>query len=139
MSDEEIRELFREMRDEQVPADSLVRVRDSVYRGVRRRRQWLIAAWAVTCTVALFVFLAGSRRQSAAQHPTTTTIASKTQPVVTPIPAPPRHTPVRPAIRKSVRTHGAEPQQQIAIRIETPDPDVVIVLVGDDTAERKGN
>ena len=53
MNENEIRNLFREMRDEPVPVESLVRVRARVEDRILRRAPWKFAA-----TIGAFAALA---------------------------------------------------------------------------------
>ena len=58
MKEDEIRGLFRGMREEPVPLESLVRVRVLVEDRIRRRAPWKIAAWAMAfaaLSIAAFV------------------------------------------------------------------------------------
>jgi hypothetical protein len=131
MNDDEIRELFREMREEAVPADSVVRVRMAVAAGTQRSRAWrwwiplLIAA---CCGMALLFF-----------RPVAVPV-----PVVPPLPPAPvvadREAPLppdlpAPKMRRVVhRVRQVPPPSQVpgtVVRIETNDPDVVILLVSD--------
>jgi len=135
MTEDEIRDLFREMRDEPIPADSLARVRIGVNERTQSRRWfgfWRIAAVLLASACVLWVAL--SRRTAA--------------PVPAPPPAPPivamRQAAPAPALasaRPIVHRRRPKPARHIErtqiaggatlIRIETPDPDVVILLLGD--------
>ena len=125
MNEDEMRELFREMRDEPVPADSLARVRLGVDQRIRKTH-WLtplkIAAALVMagCVVAGFVLLRPVRTPVQIQPPRQPEVAQVLPPPEAPVPAAPRPRRARP------RPAKVEP---ISIRIETPDPDVVILLV----------
>lgn len=137
MTENEIGDLFREMREEPVPPESLVRVRVRVDEGIRRRAPWKIAAWAAACAVlAIAAFMMQTRptvrktvRQQVAVH----------RPAAPPVSAPDVVEPVtvRPAIeRKLHKPRPQPPVQPVSIRIETADPDVVILLVSDGRSER---
>jgi len=132
MNENEIRELFREMRDEPVPADSLARVRAGVDQRIHRRpwlSAWKIAAALVMagCIVAGFVLLRPARKPAPIERPVAPEIAQVLPPVE--IPAPPG-VPVRTAPRpKRAQPRPAVEGVPVSIRIETPDPDVVILLV----------
>jgi hypothetical protein len=134
MNEQEIRNLLREMRDEPVPVDSLVRVRLRLDDRIRRRARWRIGAWAMACASVLFAALfAWQGRQvhdmprgeaerlpivrSARPRPEELRLAT----------APPA---VRPAIRRAPHRVRREPQPAV-IRMETADPDVVILLVSE--------
>jgi hypothetical protein len=126
MNEQEMRELFREMRDEPVPADSLARVRlgveERVDQRLRKRSWWKLAAplIAAGCIVAGFFLLRPARTPMPLQPPSTPEIAQVLPPPETPARTTPRPRHVRP------RPAKVEP---VLIRIETPDPDVVILLV----------
>jgi hypothetical protein len=129
MNDNDIRDLFREMREERVPADSLARVRLNVAHRVQRAAGWRIAAWVAAClvmAVAAFLMQSGSL----VRHVARSTVAAGPQQPEAPLPL----LPPRPAIRPAIRRLHARPApmvQTVSIRIETPDPDVVILLVGE--------
>jgi hypothetical protein len=53
MNEQEIRNLLREMRNEPVPLDSLVRVRLRLDDRIRWRTRWRIGAWAMACASVL--------------------------------------------------------------------------------------
>ncbi len=136
MNEDEIRNLFAEMRDEPVPVESLVRVRVLVDERIRRRAPWkiasLVAAFAAL-VVAAFVIQMGPALRKNARPP----VVAKHQSAAPPVEAaPPQEeeepVTVRPAIERKVykRRHDLTPTQSVSIRIETPDPDVVILLVG---------
>lgn len=120
MTDERLRELFREMRDEPVPVDSLVRVRTRVSARIARRRWfWAGALGLVPACVLLLVMML--------RLP-----APPPLPRVSPIVAAPL---VQPAVMRTAPPRVHRKKQRVAslpatIRIETDDPDVVILLVG---------
>jgi hypothetical protein len=128
MNEDEIRELFREMRDEPVPPDSLVRVRQAVTE--RRRRGWSSAGWKVAtgvlATACLVLVALLFRPRVPAPMPPAPIIAIQPQVAV--------ETPVT-AVKKSPRKVAkppkkAAPAPAALIRIEnSDDPDVVILLV----------
>jgi hypothetical protein len=129
MNEDEIRDLFREMREDPVPADSLAMVRLSLRDRIQSRGRWKVAAWVTACA---FVMLAALFMQprTAIRKTATPPIAART-PDAPPVELPqetPRMT-VRPAIQRHRRRIESS-SQPILIRIETPDPDVVILLVG---------
>ncbi len=129
MKEDELRELFREMREEPVPADSLARMRASVDQRIHDRR-WL-SAWKmaaalvmVGCIVAGYLWLRPAKPVQQMRPPD---IAQVLPPVE--MPALPE-IPVRSAHRpKRARPRPAVEAVPVSIRIETPDPDVVILLV----------
>ena len=53
MTDDGLRGLLREMREQPLPADSLARVRMRVAQGVQRRRRWKIGAFVLAPVCAL--------------------------------------------------------------------------------------
>jgi hypothetical protein len=134
MNEQEIRTLLREMRDEPVPVDSLVRVRLRVDDGIRRRGRWRIGAWAVACAsvllAAVFAWHGMPVREVAEGGPEALPIvrSERPQPEESPLTIVPPS--VRPAIRRRPRHVVREPQS-VVIRMETADPDVVILLVSE--------
>ena len=124
MNEEEMRELFREMREEPVPADSLARVRMRLGERVAKKRWWRIPAAALAsaaCILAAFFLLRPAKTPVPIEKPVISEIAPVQPPVEVPVRAVPRPRRARP--RPVV-----EPVP-VSIRIETPDPDVVILLV----------
>jgi hypothetical protein len=129
MNEDEIRDLFREMREDAVPADSLALVRLRVEDRIRGRGRWRIAAWVMACAVVVLAALVVQPR-TAIRRAGTAPMAART-PDAPPIEVPQATLPpaVRPAIQRK-RRHIEAQSQPVLIRIETPDPDVVILLVG---------
>lgn len=134
MNEQEIRNLLREMRDEPVPVDSLVRVRLRLDDRIRRRARWRIGAWAMAgasvLLVGLFAWQGMQVREVVLGGSEVLPIVRQhdTQPEELPLTmAPPA---VRPAIRRRPRRVVREPQS-VVIRMETADPDVVILLVSE--------
>jgi hypothetical protein len=127
MNEDEIRELFREMRDEPIPPDSLVRVRQAV--AERRRRGWSNLGWKIATGVlamACLVLVALLFRPAApAPTPSAPVIATQQEvPIETPVVA------VKKTPRKAVRPPKKAAPPPALIRIEnSDDPDVVILLV----------
>ncbi len=126
MREDEMRDLLSEMRDDPVPADSLVRVRTRVEERIAgrdwRRPVALLAAvaFAAICLVAVV-----TRRDPQPAPPPPPLIAAvpAPPPAQAPVVAKPRH-----------RTRKPAPMQSnLIIRIETPDPDVVILLLGNES------
>jgi hypothetical protein len=141
MNEDRIRELLREMRDEPVPADSLARVRLAVAQRTRRAWRWrlLTPALAATAVIALTVWL---RTPQSLPQPAPQVVAREQAPPPEP-PEPRASVPARPPLRRPERRlvktapaakpeRVAEPAEaDVVIRIETPDPDVVLLLIGD--------
>ena len=128
MTEDEIRDLFRGMREEAVPADSLAVVRLRLRDRIQSRGRWKVAAWVTACAVVVLAALVIQPRT--ATHITTTAPVAARTPDAPPMELPqatPRLT-VRPAIQRKRRAEISS--QPVLIRIETPDPDVVILLVG---------
>jgi anti-sigma factor RsiW len=145
MTDDKLRELLREMKDEPIPADSLARVRRGVAARVASQASgwWKLAAGAAA--VAMLALALWLHKPAAVTVAPEVAKAVPAAPVVeTPAAAPaeaepraevpvPRH--ARPVHRASrvipVRTIPVRTvaQKGAVIRIETPDPNVVIVLV----------
>ena len=126
MNEQEMREVFREMREEPVPADSLARVRMAVGERIHRRRwvsPWKIAAALVMagCIVAGFLFLRPVRTPVRTVEPVPLEIAQVQSPQEIPIRVAPKP--------RRVQPRPVEAVPRMLIRIETPDPDVVILLV----------
>ena len=131
MNDEEMRELFRAMREEPVPADALARVRMGVADGIAKTKAggnwhaaWTVAAALImaSCIAAGFLLLRPARTPVPVTQPVTQEIAKSIPPPETPVRAVPRPKPVRRQTRR-IQT------VPVTIRIETPDPDVVILLL----------
>ena len=143
MTEDQIRDLLREMRDEPVPAESVRRVRQAVFEGIQAR-SWirvLFGRWrsaAALAGVVCIAFLIVWTRVTVPSHkPVPPVVARRQVPAPSEL-APPQaglHRTVRPAVRSRVkRAQRAEsvnaPSADVLIRIETPDPDVVILLIG---------
>jgi hypothetical protein len=129
MNEEEMRGIFREMREEPVPADSLARVRAGVDQRIQKRPwvfAWKIAAALVMagCIVVAFLLLRPGKPVQQVSPPEIAQMLPAVE-----IPAPPE-IPVRRVPRpKRVRPRPVVEGVPVSIRIETPDPDVVILLV----------
>jgi hypothetical protein len=129
MTEQEMRDLFREMRDEPVPADSLARVRAGVDQRIHER-PWL-SAWKIAAALVMAGFIVAGflwlKPAKPVQQVSVPEIAQVLPPVE--IPALPEN-PVRAAPRpKHARPRPVVEGVPVSIRIETPDPDVVILLV----------
>jgi hypothetical protein len=138
MTEDEIREALREMRDVPVPPDSLARVRLKLEHRIRRRFAWRTAAFLVTVSVTLLVvFLVGplGHRRVPVASPA---VQRQRKMAGVEAPRPDRH-PLKEAMPAQIpivhvhhRAHRKAPAAApVTIRIQTPDPDVLIVLVGD--------
>ena len=134
MTEDDIHDLFREMREEPVPAESLRRVRMAVADRTKPRvRTWWWSAALVAAAAACFVVLILSGRKTVLVKQFIAPAVVARQQVVLPLPLPrqpvvkPSTVIHRPRNVKRAPTAGT----QFVIRIETPDPDVLILLIGD--------
>ncbi len=131
MTDDEIQRLLRDLRDEPVPQDSLARVRMRVTERTSQRgwRVWWVPAMAVVWIV-LTVMLWPRRVIEPVAPPAPPVVvqapapAAAVQPVVV---AASKPTKIRPRAG-SASSHGS-------IRIETADPDVVLIFLTDGGGE----
>ncbi len=133
MTEDEIRGLLREMRETAVPADSLARVRLGLEQRMRQRARWKIAAYCLaTAAVLLAALLLPWNLVSRKSEPLRNkivAIAHQPETAVAELPNPAPKAKVRRAIR---RVRQAEQNASpLVIRMETPDPDVLILLIGD--------
>jgi hypothetical protein len=139
MTEDQIRELLREMRDEPVQADSLRRVRIAVAeRTQSRTRGWWRAAAVLAATACLVLLALWLRQPAPVRKPSSIArehVAPPKEPAALPTPVPVRPKPEsvvrtlakrKPPIERTPAANG-----DLVIRIETPDPDVVILLIGD--------
>lgn len=135
MNEDQVRHLLRELRDEPVPADSLARVRGRVAEriaaksGTRPLWRWVGAAMIATAVVAIMMLPKPDMPSRPAAPPV---VADVQYAPVKPAPVPAKSV-VRKALVKPLRrienvTSSGPP---VLIRIETPDPNVVILLIGD--------
>jgi len=142
MTEDQIRDLLREMRDEPVPADSAQRVRQTVSERIQARGwlrllplRWKVAAvLAGAACIALLVV--STRVSSPGPEPVPPAVARQQAPPVNQ-PGPsearvrPTAEPIKLRAKRAPRVeNAAAPSADVLIRIETPDPDVVILLVG---------
>jgi anti-sigma factor RsiW len=141
MTDDEVRSLLRSLRDEPVPADSLARVCLAVAErseAAKSRRRFVlpwkfVGLLASAALTILAVVLFSPTRQ------TTPPAAKIRQEVVTTkeVPPPPivnvePQKPVMGATKSNKTRRDAKPKSKdMVVRIETADPDVVILLIGD--------
>ena len=130
MTEEEMRSLFREMRDEPVPADSLARVRMGVERRIGKKSWWKFAVplGVAGCVVAGFLMLRSAKAPIPIGQPIEQPSAPEIAQVIPPpeVPAPVAQTAPRP---KRARRPQLVEVVPVSIRIETPDPGVVILFV----------
>lgn len=119
MTEDEIRGLLRAMKDEPVPADSLARVRLGVAERTRARRWW---GWGLVAALAAVVLMALLLRP--VDVPVIEVAHRVAPPPMVEVAAPVK----APVKRKVARRRKSE---AMVVRIETADPDVVILLVGD--------
>jgi hypothetical protein len=134
MNEQEIRDLLREMRDEPVPVDSLVRVRLRLDERIRRRARWRLGVWAMACASVLFAALFAWQGMQVRDMPRDEAerlpIVRSEMPQPDELPVTVGPPAVRSAIRRRPRPVVREPQSTV-IRMETADPDVVILLVSE--------
>ena len=129
MTEVEIRKTLRDMRDDPVPPDSIARVRMAVSERQSRkpRFQWLAALMAAAALAMLFVVLRPDPISvpavPTAIQPVPAVTAAESQPPVRKAVVAKKLKPPRSAVKRQ-----AEP---LVVRIETEDPDVVILLIGD--------
>ena len=128
MTEDDIRSLLKEMRDEAVPADSLVRVRTAVA-GARTRKapsHWMpFAGLAAFAALLVLMFVIPSADQVPPPPPIVAKIST---------PELVKAKPITPAVHRRVPRppRAAKPTTDgTVVRIETADPDVVILLLGD--------
>ena len=143
MNDDQIRELLHEMREDPVPADSLARVRQAVMARASTRvgRRGLGVVWKLAVPAALAGCIVAVLLRAPARHsappPVQTTVAIEEK-----APAPPVGAAVQRKANSRANARAAlrfqqkpEPTAQAdgasLIRIETPDPSVVILLLAD--------
>jgi hypothetical protein len=124
MTEDDVRQLLQELGEEAPPADSLVRVRQRVAErtaaGRRRVWWWPAVAAAVAGVCLLVVVLSGPEPQPRMPAP---------PPVVAVVEPPPA-----PAPQPQSRVARKPPKRDgLVIRMETNDPDVVILLIADDS------
>lgn len=130
MTDEDIRAVLRGLRDEPVPADSLARVRLAVAEGTTSaRRRGIVWKFAAALASAAVVILAILWLRPIQQTPSR--VAEVREPVtMNPVPA----APVLKSERRKKTPNRRSPAvkgEPVIVRIETADPDVVILLIGD--------
>jgi hypothetical protein len=147
MTENDIRKVLSEMRNEPVPSESLRRVQLAVAERIQPRPRiwwwWAPAAFAAAaCAIVLMFWMRTSIRPAtpreaapvrAAANPPQTLVRAQPPLVRSRPPQPqPQPAPVRTVSRpRRSAEKPAAPASNIVIRIETPDPDVVILLIGD--------
>jgi hypothetical protein len=135
MTEDDIRSLLREIKDEPLPADSLARVRLGVAAATVSRRTMWWRLFATVAAVAAAVVLAVVVLRPTQQPVPAASIAVPEAPVaVAPRQEPPRVVKVRASKPRPVRQTPPKvvnEQPDVVVRIETADPDVVILLLGD--------
>jgi hypothetical protein len=134
MNEDNIRDLLREMRDEPVPAESLARVRFGIGERLWQRSRWRMVKWVTACAAML---VAAIFIQYGTRPPVTVHLQSIA--AVAPPPPPAQTVTARPAIRRRAIRRTKHAAESIVIRMETADPDVVIMLVSNDQSERNQN
>jgi hypothetical protein len=145
MKEDQIRELFREMREEPVPADSQARVRMEAARRIADgRKVWSWWRWGAVAAAAACAVLVVVMVKQRPQVPPAPSVASiKLVPVTPPVAAAPaeprtRTRKARPEVMARIERQAVRPRvtdsnmSNVVIRIETPDPNVVILLIGDE-------
>ena len=136
MNDDEIRALFEEMREEAVPADSLARLRMAVASGTQpSRRKWWWAAFAIAAACCGIALLAVLFQPALPIPPAPAPIAARQMPPEVPMVSPgaPVAPVAAPKMRRVVHRVPVAPPPRLpgtVVRIETNDPNVVILLVG---------
>jgi hypothetical protein len=148
MNDDRIRELLHAMRDDPIPGDSLARVRQAVAARTSGRDggRAFGTIWRLAVPVALAGCIAAILLRPV-RHTAPTLVrpvaaVEEPAPVLSrPAPEPRKlaHATVRP-VQHFQRRPPAAPQEAGAslIRIETPDPGVVILLLADGSAGDSG-
>ena len=123
MTEDQLRELFQELRAEPLPADSLARVRIGVSNRLKLRKSigWRVLGFV--CSAVALLALAGMALFFRPSEPVID------PPFVVQLPTVPDI--VIPVSKPVRRHHIRKPEPPLHIRIETPDPDVVILLVGE--------
>ena len=139
MNDNELRELFSEMREDPVPAESLARVRIAVAERVQSRRRRFGMGWKIAVPLAvagcLTVAMLRPRITEPVQAPVAPVAAIEQSAPVEARPRRPVHKRVRAAAKAAAPARhvlpAPAPSGASEIRIENPnDPEVVIVLIG---------
>jgi hypothetical protein len=139
MNDNELRELFSEMREDPVPAESLARVRMAVTGRLQSRRRAFGMGWKIGVPLAvagcLTVAIWRPRTAAPVRAPIAPVAAIEPSVAVEARPPRPVHKRVRAAAKAAAPARhvlpAPPPSGASEIRIENPnDPEVVIVLIG---------
>ena len=138
MTEDEMRQILREMQDITVPPDSLARVRLNLEGRIRRRYGWRTAGFLAALSaalVALVLFGPITPQRVPVRNPPVqrhSKIAVVDAPRAGNEPVENAEPELVPAVRVRHKAHRKAPAAApVTIRIQTPDPDVVILLVGD--------
>ena len=133
MSDDELRELLHEMRDEPVPPDSLVRMRAGLAARVAARpwRTWKIAALALVpaCLVLLAFLVLWTDEPKNIPMPPLVARVPEPPPITESLPERADRSPVMRRVHRRMQVRKAP--EPALIRIETDDPEIVILLTGE--------
>lgn len=133
MSEEQLRELLGEMRQEPVPADSLVRMRSRIAEGAMRRRLWkrlrVASLIAIPACMAMLTMFLRRPAEVVALPPISWQTPGVPPEALAPAPDSPE-TPV-PSHRRSTAPIRRQSRGAAEIRIVTADPDIVIILTGE--------
>lgn len=137
MTDDQIRELLQSLRDEPVPPDSLVRVRQRVEERTSGKAagrgaffRWVLLSAAAFACVVIAIVSTSSRRTSpdlALRPAPQPTAPAGTTASVPPLLVSPK--PVPQLARNSAKPVRKQRTGNTLIKIETPDPDVVLFFV----------
>ena len=140
MTEDEIRDLLREMGDEPVPADSVRRVRLAVAERTQPRTAiWWRAAALLAAAACVALLILWWREPSAVWRPAPPAVAREqivlpTEAASAPVRVQSRpQAPMRAVAKRARRRVERKPATaaDVVIRIETQDPDVLILLIGD--------
>lgn len=140
MTEDDLRGLLRELKDDPIPADSLARVRLRVAQRREKKSvgtawKWLVAAFAAAMGVAVVALMLRPDRTPVPKIAATPNRKVIAMPAIPPDAETPRRSKARRTVsRKKPDTHRPQPafpQDGLVVRIETADPDVVILLIAD--------
>ena len=132
MTEDDIRAVLRDLRDEPVPADSRARVRAAVTKrtGSHRLLRWLWVSFAAAAAAAA---MAAAIFATVWLRPLNQPIAPLAIAVLTPVSPAIAKSKVNVAVRPKLpieRRHAVK-KSDVEVRIETADPDIVILLVAE--------
>ncbi len=130
MTDEEIRGYLRQLRDESPPADSLARVRARVEDRIAvEGRGWFRWQWTVAVVASMVLVAVIWLRRPAVEK--LVVIPPVPRPVVAEImPGPPEAAAVRKVVKRRVQKRAPAKESNV-MRIQTEDPDVLLVFITD--------